>query len=221
MLNFNKSRSNDDVDDGSSNIRARADSIDCGRRLLTSDGTLFVRCVIVVDDDVGDDVTTVVDTLGFFTLIHRQQKLIITQNGSKLRWNSVIKQKPQITLNENYSNAFIQKVISSQFFAHIDIKLLNDTRFSNCSFQPSRYFNLSVEKISEKVFNFRMKHCDAFWIMMNVMRVFFLFFSFRLNIAGSWEFRKNHWFLERWIHSRKHVMCSAQKMCLHIFRIPF
>lgn len=83
--NFNKSRSNDDVDDGSSNIRARADSIDCGRRLLTSDGTLFVRCVIVVDDDDGDDVTFVVDMLGYYTLIYRKEKLIISQNGSKLR----------------------------------------------------------------------------------------------------------------------------------------
>lgn len=63
MLNFSKSRSYDV--DGSSNIKARADSMDCGRRLCTSDDTLFVRCVIV-EDDVGGEDTIDVDTLDFY-----------------------------------------------------------------------------------------------------------------------------------------------------------
>lgn len=63
MLNFNESRSYDRPDDGSSNIKARADNIDCGRRLCTKDDTLFVRCVIPEDDDDDDDV---VGTLGFY-----------------------------------------------------------------------------------------------------------------------------------------------------------
>lgn len=56
----------DDDDDGSSNINARADSMDWGRRLCTNDDTLFVRWVIVVDGVDGDVDTIVVDTLGFY-----------------------------------------------------------------------------------------------------------------------------------------------------------
>lgn len=78
MLNFNKSRSYDAADvAGSSNINARADSMDFGRKLCTNDDTLFVRCVIVAADVDGDDdiivvavaavaVAVVVNALGFF-----------------------------------------------------------------------------------------------------------------------------------------------------------
>lgn len=71
VLNFNKSRSYDVPDVvGSSNINARADSMDFGRKLCANDDTLFVRCVIVVDVD-GDDgvivaVADAVDAHGYF-----------------------------------------------------------------------------------------------------------------------------------------------------------
>lgn len=66
VLNFNESRSYKDcVNVGSSNINARADNIDCGLRLVISEETLFVRCVIVVEG-VGDgDAFAFCDVDGF------------------------------------------------------------------------------------------------------------------------------------------------------------
>lgn len=91
VLNFNKSRSYDaDDDDGSSNINARADSIDCGRRLCTNDDTLLVRWVIVDDDDVGDEVTIDVDTLGFCNSFIRFNKWYDIKLPWEYHWKSIL-----------------------------------------------------------------------------------------------------------------------------------